>query len=93
MRGKFSFKKNAYGGVDVLYRVRPTLWQIIFIAITALILTVYLTSRDQSYKIPLFVLFIWFIGYGSVYLSVKLWVKHFISEQIYTLKSNSKEPN
>ena len=90
MRGKFSFKENAYEGVDVLYHVRLILWRFIFIATTAFILTIYLIRGDQSYRMPLFVPIMWLIGYGSVYLYARLWVKHFINEQINIIKKESE---
>jgi hypothetical protein len=85
MRGRFSIQRNIQGSVDIHYSVSLFLFRTSLIVVNVVTVYYYLSRNEAPGRILLFIVFEWLFLYGAAYVSAKLGVNWFISEQMIGL--------
>lgn len=86
MRGRIAIQKNPKGGLVLQYQVSLLLYGILLAIVNIGTLYYYLSRNVMLSKIMLFIVLEWLFLYGAAYLSAKLGMNSFLSEQILNLK-------
>lgn len=86
MRGSISIQINSTGGMDLQYHVSLLPCRILLIIVNIVTLHYYLSRNEILIKVILFVILEWLFLYGAAYLSAKLGMNSFLSEQMLNLK-------
>lgn len=91
MRGSISIQINSTGGMDLQYHVSLLPYRILLIIVNVITFYYCLSKNEMLNKILLIIVLEWLFLYGAAYLSAKLGMNSFISEQMSRFNRPEKE--